>query len=168
MIWPDTRNGLSGDFFDDLAERMRLMILLAVCALNVACSGPGVGPDDQLRAWLGEMELAAEEKDRRAMLNRISEAYVDARGNSRKDIGDQLLLQFMRQQNVTVVSTIDDIFVSGGTAAKMSVTVAMAGTDTGRFALSADAYKFDLELEKPDNEWLLIGAKWGELGKDVR
>ena len=121
-----------------------------------------------MRQWVSEMEVAAEEKNRRGMLNRISESYADARGNSRKDIGDMLLLQFMRQQNVSVLSTIDEINVFADSAAEVKLTVAMAGTDTGRFALSADAYRFDLELEKADNEWLLIGAKWGELGTDVR
>jgi hypothetical protein len=114
------------------------------------------------------MEVAAEEKDRGAMLRGISENYIDARGNNRKDIGDVLLLQFMRQQNITALSTIDEINVSGGTAANVTVTVALAGSSSGRFGLNADTYRFELELEKPDDDWYLIGARWGELGGVVR
>ena len=114
------------------------------------------------------MEFAAEDKDRSAMLDKISEAYADARGNSRKDVGEKLLIYFLRQQSVAFVSTIDEIIISGDTAAEMTLTVAMAGTNDGTFGLSADAYNFELELENVDSEWFLIGAKWGELGKNIR
>ena len=121
-----------------------------------------------MRAWINDMEQAAEEKDRGAMLDRISESYADARGNSQEDIGDMLRIYMLRQQNVSILSTIDDITISGETAANVSLTVAMAGTSSGTLGLSADAYHFELELEKPDNDWLLIGARWGELGQEPR
>ena len=66
------------------------------------------------------------------------------------------------------VSTIDEIKLSGDTAAEILVTVAMAGKNEGTFGLSADAYRFELELESVNSEWLLIGARWGELGHDLR
>jgi len=136
--------------------------------LLVACSGPTAGPEETLRLWVDDMELAAQGKDRHAMLDKISEAYADARGNSRKDIGDKLLITFLRQRSVAFVSTIDEITISGDTAAEIVITVAMAGTNAGSFGVSADAYNFELELESVDSQWFLIGAKWGELGKDVR
>jgi hypothetical protein len=34
--------------------------------------------------------------------------------------------------------------------------------------LSADAYRFELELEKQDEGWRLIGARWGEVGQPLR
>ena len=153
---------------DDMAACIRNWLLVATGLLHVACSGPAAGPEEALHAWVDEMELAAEDMDRGAMLDKISEGYADARGNSRKDIGDTLLIYFLRQQSVAFVSTIDEIKLSGDTAAKILVTVAMAGTNDGTFGLSADAYKFELELEFVDSEWFLIGAKWGELGHDLR
>ena len=65
------------------------------------------------------------------------------------------------------MSTIDTMEVSGADVAEVSVTVGMAGTG-GVYGLSADAYRFELELEKPGGDWMLIGAKWGELGKPLR
>ena len=153
---------------DDMAAFIRNWLLLAVGLLHVACGGSTGGPEEALRAWVDEMEVAAEDLDRGAMLDKISEGYADARGNSRKDIGDTLLIYFLRQQSVAFVSTIDEIKVSDGTAAEILLTVAMAGTNDGTFGLSADAYKFELELERVDTEWFLIGAKWGELGHDLR
>ena len=153
---------------DDMAAYIRNSLILGIGMLVVACGGATGGPEDALRAWVDEMELAAGDMDRSAMLDKISEGYADARGNSRKDIGDTLLIYFLRQQSVAFVSTIDEIKLSGDTAAEILVTVAMAGTNDGTFGLSADAYKFELELESVDSEWFLIGAKWGELGRDLR
>jgi hypothetical protein len=153
---------------DNMAGCKRIWIYLAASVVLAACSGPATGPEDALRLWVDDMELVAEDKDRSAMLDKISEAYADARGNNRKDVGDKLLIYFLRQQAVAFVSTINDITVSGDSAAKVTLTVAMAGTNDGTFGLSADAYNFELELEKVDSDWLLIGAKWGELGKNLR
>jgi hypothetical protein len=153
---------------DDMAAYIRNLLFLGIGILVVACGGATGGPEEALRAWVDEMEFAAEDMDRSAMLDKISEGYADARGNSRKDIGDTLLIYFLRQQSVAFVSTIDEIKLSGDTAAEILVTVAMVGTNDGTFGLSADAYKFELELESVDSEWFLIGAKWGELGHDLR
>jgi hypothetical protein len=43
----------------------------------------------------------------------------------------------------------------------------MAGRNDGVLGFSADAYKFELELERDGNEWQLISARWGELGKEM-
>ena len=153
---------------DDMAAYIRNSLILGIGMLVVACGGTSGGPEETLRAWVDEMELAAGDMDRSAMLDKISEGYADARGNSRKDVGDTLLIYFLRQQSVAFVSTIDEIKLSGDTAAEILVTVAMAGTNDGTFGLSADAYKFELELESVDSEWFLIGAKWAELGHDLR
>ena len=153
---------------DDMPNHVRNWVLLATSLLLISCGGPAVGPEEALRTWVDDMELAAEDKDRGAMLEKISEAYADARGNTRKDLGETLLVYFLRQQSLAFVSTIDSILVSGETAAEILLTVAMVGTNEGSFGLSADAYRFELELENIDSEWFLIGAKWGELGRDLR
>lgn len=153
---------------DVMAARTRNWLILATGVFLAACGGPATGPEESIRAWVDEMESAAEDMDRGAMLDGISEGYADARGNSRKDIGDTLLVYFLRQQSVAFVSTIDEIKLSGDTAAEILVTVAMAGKNEGTFGLSADAYRFELELESVNSEWLLIGARWGELGHDLR
>ena len=58
-------------------------------------------------------------------------------------------------------SAIDD------SAAELVLVVAMAGTNDGVFGFSADAYRFEMELEFNGDEWLLIAARWGEMGRDV-
>lgn len=140
-----------------------------VLAVSLAgCSGEQVGPEAELRAWVDEVHKAAEAKDRGAILDRISPAYADARGNSRDDVSDMLRLYFLRANRVEFVPAIDSIDVMAGTAADVALTVGMAGTDHGRFALRADAYRFELELEFADGDWQLISARWAELGQSPR
>lgn len=158
----------SGTPPDEMPEFVQKLIPLAASLFVVSCGGAAVGPEEALRAWVDDMERAAEDKDRGAMLEKISASYADARGNSRNDLGDTLRVYFLRQQSLAFVSSIDEIEVSGETAAEILLTVAMAGTNDGTFGLSADAYRFELELENVDSEWFLIGARWGELGHDLR
>jgi len=144
---------------------MRTLPTIIACTMLAACGGEG--PDAALRTWVTTMEKAAEGKDRGAMLDRISEHYSDSRGNSRKDIGDTLLFYFLRQQTIAIVSSIDEITVSDGTVARITLTAGVAGSEAGRFGLSADAYRFDLDLEKTDDQWMLIAARWRGLGEDI-
>jgi hypothetical protein len=67
-----------------------------------------------------------------------------------------------------LLPNIEEITVYGDTAAKLVMTVGMAGTNDGVFGFSADAYRFDLELEKNGDDWQLIAARWGELGDEIR
>lgn len=139
-----------------------LAVMLAGCGADPA------GPEAELRAWVDEMHNAAEAKDRGAILERISPAYADARGNRRGDISDLLRLYFLRAKRVEFVPVIDSIDVMAETAADIVLTVGMAGTDQGRFALRADAYRFELELEYVDGGWQLLAARWAELGQSPR
>lgn len=144
-----------------------LISLLASC-LVAACSAPQGSAEDAIRAWLATGEAAVEAKDRGQLLDMISENYRDTRGNDRKQVGDLLRLYFFRQQTISLLTSIDTITVSDETAAMVSMTVGMAGTNASALGISADAYRFELELGKVGDEWLLISARWGELGRDLR
>ena len=97
-----------------------------------------------------------------------SESYADARGNERSDIENLLRIYFLRQQKIALLTSIEQITVYADTAAKIELTVGMAGINDSVLGLSADAYRFELELEKDADEWLLISARWGELGEEMR
>lgn len=144
------------------------MVVLAVLCAAAGCGGPANGPEAELRAWVDAVHRAAEAKDRRAIMQRISPAYSDARGNGRDDVGDLLRIYFLRQNRVEFIPKIDSIRVIDGTAAELALSVAMAGTNSSAFGISADAYRFELELEADDEDWQLISARWGELGDPQR
>lgn len=141
--------------------------VLACCLAFGACSGPAVGPEEQLRQWVSSAQEAAEAKERSDLISLISPAYSDARGGDRDDIEDMLRVYFFRQSKVTLLTSIDDIRVFGETAAEIDMTVGMAGTNNSVLGFSADAYRFELELEYDGDDWLLISARWGELGGEL-
>jgi len=144
----------------------RKLFIAMTCLVAGACgsSGSDGTPEDELRAWVVRGETAAEEKDRGELLDMISPVYADSRGNDRQRIGDLLRIYFLRQNTIALLTSIDDVQLMGDGAALVDVTVGMAGTRSSGLGVNADAYSFRFELEKPEDEWLLIGMQWSELG----
>jgi len=140
---------------------------LVFLVLLSGCGGPQAGPEEQLRQWVSAGQQAVESRERRDLLELISPAYVDARGFDRDDIGDRLRVYFLRQHSIKLLTSIEEIRIFGDSAAEIELTVAMAGKNDSVFGFSADAYRFQLELERDGDDWLLISARWGELGKEL-
>jgi hypothetical protein len=133
-----------------------------------ACGEPEAGPEEQLRQWVSLAVEAAQTKSRGELIDLISPAYSDARGNERDDIENMLRAYFFRQSSITLLANVDEIRVIGESAAEIELTVGMAGKNDGVFGFSADAYRFELELESKDGDWQLISARWSELGEELR
>lgn len=150
------------------AGSCRTVAILACLVTLSACGGPGTGPEEQLREWLSRGEQAAEGKERRELISMISPAYADTQGNERKDIENLLTIYFFRQNSITLLTKVEDIRLIGDSAAEIELTVGMAGQNDGVLGFSADAYRFELELVKESDDWLLISARWAELGEDLR
>lgn len=148
----------------------KLQTFLSVAGLLVlaACGGDDSSPESEIRAWVAAMQSAAEEKNRGDLLDGISTAYTDTRGHSRDDINDLLRVYFLRQNTIALLTSIDEVRVIGETAAEVELTVGMAGTNDRALGISADAYRFELELENDGDDWLLISARWGALGDPLR
>ena len=121
-----------------------------------------------MRAWVAQGVELAEQKDRRGLVDLISPAYTDARGNGRGDIENMLRVYFLRQQSVALLTRMDDLRIVGDTAAELELTVGMAGTNDGVLGFSADAYRFEMELERDGEDWRLLSARWAELGDNPR
>lgn len=143
---------------------VRLGVLLTIALLVTACGGERIGPEAEIRAWVDAMQQDAEDERRRSIMKRIAEGYADGRGNSRDDIDGMLRVWFLRRDGITLLVNIEDIEVIADTAANVRLTVGMAGTGAGVFGVSADAYRFELELVAGEDDWELLSARWGELG----
>lgn len=101
------------------------------------------------------------------MLDMISPAYTDSRGNSREDIGNMMRFYFLRQDKVVLITHVDELDVIDDSAAELALQVGMAGSNDNALGFSADAYRFEMELVRDGDDWLLIAARWGGLGNDV-
>ena len=149
-----------------MASLTRIASLLLLVLL-AGCGGDIDDPEQQVRAWVDAMQEAAEEKARGDIVENISSAYVDSHGYDRDDIDRLLRLYFLRQDKVVLMSHIDDIRIVDGTAAEVSITVGMAASNDSALGISADAYRFELELEHDGDDWRLISARWGQLGDQL-
>lgn len=143
------------------------VLTLALSSLLLACSEPVAGPEEQVRRWVANAQVAAENKERRSLLEMISPAYADARGNERGNIENMLRFYFLRQNSISLLTSIQQIRIIGGSAAEVELSVGMAGSNDGALGFSADVYNFALELELVGDDWQLISARWGELGKEL-
>lgn len=140
---------------------------LALGGLLLGCSEPDAGPEEQVGLWVARGRIAAEQKDRGSLLDMISPAYADARGNDRDDIENMLRFYFMRQNSIKLLTSIEEIRIIGDSAAEVELSVGMAGSNDGVLGFSADAYDFALELVLDGDDWQLISARWGELGREL-
>lgn len=127
-----------------------------------------MGPEAELRDWVGRGVAAAEGKERGVLVDMISPAYADTRGNDRKRVENIFRAYFLRMNTVELLTSIDEIRVIDDTAAEVLVTVGMAGRHDGIVGFSADAYQFSLELTKDGGDWALIAARWSQLGEELR
>jgi len=137
-----------------------------LCVGLSACGGPAEGPEEAIRSWVSQGQELAEAKDRRGLVDMISPTYTDGRGNSRDDIENIFRIYFLRQNKVALITRIEELNVYADSAAELVLSVGMAGTNDGAFGFSADAFRFEMEFELDDDEWLLTSARWAELGED--
>jgi hypothetical protein len=145
-----------------------ILVTLGAVLLVAGCGDGPTGPEAELRAWVADGIEAAENKQRSKLVKMISASYTDARGHDRDKIDRMLWVYFNRQDKIGLLPRIEEITIYDDTAAKVVMTVGMAGTNDGLLGFSADAYRFALELEKPVGDWQLISARWGELGDEMQ
>ncbi len=150
------------------AANRALCLVAAALLLLVGCGDPPSEPEAELRAWVEAGIASVEAKERRAVVGMVSEAYVDGRGNERSDLDAILRVYFHRMNNIKLLPKIEEITIYDDTAAQLVLTVGMAGTNDGILGFSADAYQFELEVEKYGSDWRLISARWGEMGGELR
>jgi hypothetical protein len=175
MLCAGTRFGVAAAWGENDSEGaigMRFPGIALIGALIGACGGSPDAPDEALRRWVANAQAAAESEDRDALMSMLSENYADARGNDYTAVEQMLRFYFLRQDSVVLISKIDEIAISGASgadlAALVKLSVGMAGANDAALGFSADAYRFELELEQDGDDWLLIAARWGELGQQPR
>ena len=143
-------------------------LLTALLATGLAsCGASPESTEQQLRAWVDSGHEAAERKDRDALVEMISPTYSDARGNSREDIENLFRFYFLRAKKVGLLVSIDDIEIFDDSAAQVMLTVAMGATTDSVLGFNADAYEFELELERADDDWLLVSGRWNNVGNEL-
>ena len=145
---------------------LRVLTVLSL-GLFAGCA-PKPDAEQALRDWVDRGEAAVGREDRRELMAMVSPVYADGRGNSREDLERLLRLVFLRQDNVTVVTRIEELDIHDGTAADIVLTTAVAGWDESLLGFDADALRIHFELEHDGGDWRLTAARWGRLGETLR
>ena len=149
-----------------ITAALRVLTMLSF-GLLAACA-PRPDAEQALKDWVDRGEAAVGREDRRELMSMVSPTYADGRGNSREDLERMLRLVFLRQDNVTVVTRIEELDIHDGTAADIVLTTAVAGWNESLFGFDADALRMHFELEHDGEDWRLMAARWGRLGEDLR
>ncbi len=148
---------------------LHAVAVVAMCSLLISgCSDTSEGAEAELRRWVAEGQSLAEEKERRALIQRISPGFTGSMGYSRDDLNKFLRVLFLRQNSIALLVSIEDMRIFGDSAAEIDLKVGMAGTNDRFLGFSADAYRFELELQKQGDDWMLISAYWGALGEELQ
>ena len=134
-------------------------LLLAAVLLATACgSGDPETPEGQVRALLGELELAAEEGDVAAFKEHVSERYGDDYGNDKQALSAYVTFHLMRNQRRHVVLRVREVLIRETGLAQVSLHAGLAGR--GGDLTRADVYEIELDLEDEDGDWRLVWAQW--------
>ena len=140
----------------------------ALAGFALAGCGPAPDAELEIREWLARGEAAVAAEDRRELMRMVAETYTDGRGNGREEIDRMLRLLFFRQDDIRLMTRVGAIDVYGDSAAEVRLTTGVAGSNESRPGFSAEALRFELELEHNGDDWQLTAARWGEVGDELR
>ena len=126
-----------------------------------ACSADG-SPEQQVRAVIESMEVAAESRDVGDLMEHISANYRDAQGQDRTEASRYARGYFIANQSVHLLTRIESLEFPAPDEARVKLQVGMAGREgqPGSASLTADLYNFDVALVREDGEWKVSYADW--------
>ncbi len=139
--------------------------MLAALASLAACSGAD-SPEQQVRAVLEQIELAAEHRDVGELTGHLSEDFRDSSGRGPEEVARYLRGYFIANQSIHLLTRIEHLEFPTEDEARAEVLVGMLGreaADTAREAgdlgeLTADLHTFKVALRREDGEWKVAFA----------
>ncbi len=147
-----------------LGMRLALLTMPTLFAVG-ACGGAVITQEDEIRAFVGEIERASRERDLRLMKDAVSEQYADPRGRTREDLHGLLTYHYFRNRSIYVLLRIEKLELQSPDAASLVLLAALAGgpisSPQALRELRADVYRFELELEdEGEADWRVRSAGW--------
>jgi hypothetical protein len=131
-------------------------------ALLTACSDQA-SPEQQVRAVIDSMELAAEARDVGDLMEHLSDNYRDAQGQNREQAALYARGFLLANQSVHLLTRIESLEFPAADEARVALQVGMAGRggEAGPGGFSAELHDFDLVLVREGGEWKVSYADWG-------
>ncbi|WP_153067015.1 hypothetical protein [Steroidobacter cummioxidans] len=135
----------------------RTIIFIALAAL--AACGDQNSPEQQVRAAIGKMERAAENRDVSGLKAHLSEEYRDSNGMGAEEAARYMRGYFIANQSIHLLTRIEELTFPTDGEARAQVLVGMLGRDasaTDRWDLAADLHTFRIDLRREDDAWKVI------------
>jgi hypothetical protein len=141
-----------------------VLLLLLLSLMITACSKEPGSAEDEIRQFIDSGIHAAENRNSSDLADMIRENYSDRQGHNKKQLTSLIRIYFLRNKSIYLFSKIKNIQISGNQNARVELYIAMAGKQISDITLlsnyRASIYYFELQLIKPDDEWLLEQASW--------
>ena len=140
---------------------LHIALVSAALALLAACADEG-SPEQEVRAVIQSMELAAEARDVGELMEHISANYRDAQGQDRTEASRYVRGYFIANQSVHLLTRIQSLEFPAPDEARVKLQVGMAGREgeQGAGGVTADLHDFDIALVREDGAWKVGYAHW--------
>jgi hypothetical protein len=141
-------------------------LLICYLFLVQGCSKDDSNPVTEIKSMLAAIEEAAEERSISGVSEYLAANYQDKFHPNSQAVKRSLLGYFHRHRSIYLFSNIKQITLNEAieNRAKATVHVAMTGTqvdsEEALLLLKANVYRFDLELEKQEDQWLVKTSSW--------
>lgn len=131
--------------------------VVVLIVLLMAC---GRSPDEQaLRAAFDAMLTAAEARKPDAFMAHVADDFAGSKGIDRKHLHRVLVVQFMRNQSVSVTTSPLEITIDGKRA-EMAFKIFVTGSSGGWIPERAEGYSIRTNWRFEDGDWLVEYAEW--------
>jgi hypothetical protein len=145
--------------------RRTRILLLAMLLLAPDCRCSHRSPEERARRAIDTMVKAVNEQDIKVLAAGVSEQYRDREGNDREHVVAMVKMQFLIHRNLYLVAKLSSVECPEPTQARIVMFGAMASVPAAGMVpdiknLSADVYRFDLNLGDEDSTFRVQRAAW--------
>jgi len=145
-----------------LASHVLLILLMQL--LLVSCSSEPETPEQIVTEFIGKLEDAAEQRNRRALKGLVSDNYLDATKRTKQDILAIANGYLLRNKSIYCFTSIDSVSQDGDTEISARVLAALGSqpiTDVSMLPeIRSDIYWFDIMILRLGGSWQLAEVSW--------
>jgi hypothetical protein len=132
---------------------MKFLTLLFTTVLLGAC-GTKSSDAEEVRALVASIEEAAEARDTSDVLARVAPDYSDRQGLDKSQLQNFLRGYFLSHPKIELLVNIESLEFPADGLARARVGIASVALDQ----LGGDTVTLDVELRRPQGEWLVTRA----------
>ncbi|MGL4575910.1 MAG: hypothetical protein ACRCV9_14090 [Burkholderiaceae bacterium] len=138
--------------------KFAVVVMAALCLL-VAAACSRESPEAALKGAVDQMQQAAQARDAAGMLKHLADDFVrDSGGMDKSEARRILLATFLRNEKITIATTVREIKIEGNIAKAKINVIATGGA--GLIPERADGWEFTTAWRKDGSSWKLYNAEW--------